>query len=1264
MAFDVNAALTAAKSGKSTDGIPSISNAQAAVNATLAYQARNKPLEPVNPLGGTPQQLAAKPKVASLTSIVAHDLGSEVKTGVKAVIGGGAKAVRANARPVIDVATGQGGKAVHDAAQLSSDYTGGTANYLGSTVIANPIKETAAQVTGNKPVEAKDTEASNKELGLGASGTNIKSGLIKGGAEAANTATYLVGGAEVKGLKAALTTAKDTATQAAVKTTGRVIAEKSAEGTATGAVGGASQTLTNNPNATAKQIRKNAAVGAAIGGAIPVAAGGLKQVFGKAAGKTDLPTTTKIPVTDESTGSVAGKVSTELPQVNFTKPVPSDEGYNDAEFRTSIGKQNAVNAAQKTPGVADAFQETGSKDPLTLVVHSLATGNKASVIGSTVDNLIPGLDSQVKNKLVSDIKSTQDPQQVAHLLFNASKDNEAAHPALVATAPGKKISFTEPPAGTVDGTAPLPFGDVPAGPREAGATVPTPATLEDAPHNTAPNAKTSLLDQAPKVAEGDTKQAVLNRDFVAAKYQDYHAPIAAASKGMSARDAKLLESVENPYNHSISDAAAARRVENIAKTADNPGQFRNVVQAIKNFTDTHYATSKTIPGQEDLGYRQNYLPHETTLVDKNGKPVTDAARDPEQVQTRVTNGKPSYTHQRVFNTLTQRANYLGPNGEHYVRTNGSILDDVHAAIDRASAQHGAAALQKGLNEAHPGQVQVGKIGRGTDGQEYDQLKIAGGKALSLPKELAAQYNKRAAAEKSTGLLKAYDAANRGVKYAKLGGGMFHALTTAGSVLGQQLTSAHTYLHPLATASSNLKLIASTLSKKTSDKILADHAHTGVLDYARKVGVTLSSKEITGDASLNVLEKAKESTLNPIRAIHDAVFKRQIPQAKLMIIKQGLQSKFGEGVDFHNPTAEQLAYGRSLAKGVNNLGGINRAVDGLTPKTAQKVNRVVLAGDFTEGKFRTIYNSVAKGGAEGRVARQLVVGKSILFALPGLAALVSTGNLDPSDPKAVAAAFAQQILDPSVSLGTKGPGSKTNPNGTPQEAKLPSTFISEVGKIIAPALTGLSASDKKTGVESAAESYATNRLAAAPALGLELAKNKDFYGNPILGNDANGNRQSPLKQAINVASQVSPIPVVQGAKAISGSQTARDAVLNTAGFEVKNNPNSAEGQKTQVQEDKYNTTQALISARAKVTKQMNVLFTEGKQQQALRLANDFNTKTLPAIVNPFRTKYAANYNPAWDDKDQGFLSHTISTSSQASGTRESALKEAQLQLQTP
>lgn len=91
-------------------------------------------------------------------------------------------ATKAVVRPVADVATGNGGKAVHDTAQLARDV-GTPATYFLNAAIVNPAKELAASTTHNKVASQNAVRQSRENLGLGDNGKNIKHGLLKLGVE-------------------------------------------------------------------------------------------------------------------------------------------------------------------------------------------------------------------------------------------------------------------------------------------------------------------------------------------------------------------------------------------------------------------------------------------------------------------------------------------------------------------------------------------------------------------------------------------------------------------------------------------------------------------------------------------------------------------------------------------------------------------------------------------------------------------------------------------------------------------------------------------------------------------------------------------------------------------------------------------------------------------------------------------------------------------------------------------------------------------------
>lgn len=143
------------------------------------------------------------------------------------------KAARAIVRPVTDIATGKGGKAVHDVAQLSRD-TGSPANYLLNASIVNPTKELAASVSGNKVAAKNANIKSNENLGLGDKGTRLGHALLKLGVNGtvaglgAVSPGLATGGAKkgveaIRGLKNAKAVSGAIETQTPVKTLGEAL---------------------------------------------------------------------------------------------------------------------------------------------------------------------------------------------------------------------------------------------------------------------------------------------------------------------------------------------------------------------------------------------------------------------------------------------------------------------------------------------------------------------------------------------------------------------------------------------------------------------------------------------------------------------------------------------------------------------------------------------------------------------------------------------------------------------------------------------------------------------------------------------------------------------------------------------------------------------------------------------------------------------------------------------------------------------------------
>lgn len=1202
------------------------------------------------------------------------------------------------------------GKTVHDLSQLTSDVSGGSVNQLAAAVKQLP-KGIAADVAAGSSnpntraagVKAQQ-EAQKAAFGTTDSGTIAKkiigstvgtAALIVGAPEVGAAKTAVVSGGEA----AAKVGAKDAAEQAA-KSTAAKLAPRVAKDAAIGATGTAASDITQNPNESTKKLIEHAVVGGVTAGTLPIVAAaagkGVQYLFGK---KPEAPTTpTPIEVVDKSTGTTKGTVTNVLPKSTGADVTPSPSvrpssaGYTDAEFRAEFNSP-AAQVAKNTPEVVNAFTKTGSHDPTTLTIATLADATNAKKVGGIVDQMVPGLQGADRTATVKAITAAKDPAEVSHLLYDAAHnqhmtENAATH--LTGTPMDKSISFNNPSdaenaqrqqlhvrvtqinkaidshaAGTTEQTPEAlnallksrqTAQDVLAGKTTYdaayGAKV-NPSAIKPLPFVGEPVAghpleqTKGIVANIPKVAEGDsTRQAVVNREVAMRNTLDtFHAAQATETwNKLSKEDQALFNKSETPAG--MTDKQGMNRFIRIAKANGKDPE------ALIKYAKIHAMDMQTV-----LAHRQalhpetanlpNYRPH---LYDTGDKATQDyLAKRSDQYALAIKNGKPGYTQHRVIPTYAEAEKILGPDGQPLLkRANANAHEDYIQTLQRTAGENGQAALVQGLRDAH-GTSSVFHVGTSPTGDNLGNLRISGSKGLSMPQELADHYNARETAGPSKNMfVRAYDKVNKGVKNTVLAGGAFHGLQSGLTVAGQQLISG--VRHPSYLVD-NLRLVGDSMSSKLRDAHLeamknnAGDFKDGMnsLERQRAAGLTYTdlATKATDGKSQGLLNK-----LPGFKQLHEAVFERQLPAAKQMIFDQKTAH-----LDLRNPA--DLAKARSEASGINYMiGGIDSATAGLSPKAMQKFSRVVLAADYTEGRAMTVANAITKWGADnpaGRTARQAVIGKSLVTAIPGLVALAATGKLNPKDPKAVGDAFLQQIVSPQIPTPWRSGPSKSSPNGNPISLKLPSTYISEIGKVLAPAIDPGSTYDNSR--TSGLKDFASARLAALPGAIEKLSTNKDYFGNPIITGDK---KQS----ALNVAEQFAPIPISQGAKAAGGKQNLAETALNVAGFRASSSTLPADTAHSRRLNEFYNTKNALETNRGKVVKQMNDLVRSGNTNQADRLAAQFNT-TIDAQTKGFRSKYASNYNPAYDTE---FLKAKISPTNQANKARVKAIKQSDAVLQ--
>lgn len=438
------------------------------------------------------------------------------------------------------------------------------------------------------------------------------------------------------------------------------------------------------------------------------------------------------------------------------------------------------------------------------------------------------------------------------------------------------------------------------------------------------------------------------------------------------------------------------------------------------------------------------------------------------------------------------------------------------------------ALRKGFAEAHPNVEVNNRIGA-YNGQTFEQIKFHGrNTAISVPQEIAQQFNPRQELLQTSKAGAIYDNLNSRVKNFKLAGGGFHSLNVSGSYAAQQLASMlRGDVSPLRAISDLGTLVKSTFSREAFEQAKAELEAKGnnrLVDFDNS-GLTTTKSETRADIQQGHLEER----IPLLKQIHESIFGRQIPMMKMLIADQ----KFDQlGLDRHNP--DDLAQMTKISKELNqNFGGINRDIQGFRPQTFKLLARGFLSTDYNEGQIRSLIDSLSKGGQEGKLAREVVFGKAFLFGALATTAGAAGGEFQGMSPKQVALDIMQKVANPEFKVGQYKVG-------------LPTTQVAEVAKPLEQTVQGYNYNKSLT---EGLQNFATNRLAALPSLGVEVGTNKNYLGQPIRGVDTHGRPISPVSTAVNLASNVLPIPAAQAGQTATGNQSIGAAIANTIGLRV-------------------------------------------------------------------------------------------------------------------
>lgn len=1145
---------------------------------------------------------------------------------------------------------------------LVLDFLKGIASpfeYLAKADIINPARELLA---GNDPQKNQNALQQTRDtLNLGQSGTNITGALRKFAGNTAQIGLDVVGGELAGGAVGAV--GAEGATGVGASTLAKVgtgIVKGAVGGAAVGGAQGVAQGVGSDQPFSAKNLtmdflsgaKSGAEFGGVVGGAIPTVgagidfarnatplgvagsvpnpAGGLfsDEQLAKMAKSEDPKEVEKIlePITgpqvakEAAPGIAADKdvntVKNQIDNVLAPKIAPAVPSPDQLPLTPATPTSNVVTPAQEAQTASTAALNNPSLHLPGQNVYAELTPEQQAHLSNETAN-IPVSEGDIPHLTGTDILEKNGAQKVSQEEIASRSPNAAKalagvpnpeQASLDATAPPPEPkSFMNAPGEEPQGTHVnqlaamtemhdmLNAGETPsdalqhyrdltgADPESASRVLQNlmnDSSVDKANINSKANPQSGKVS-FPDATPGDKDTAITGGQYAHNKLIEQGRPALGALQGLNEHDQELTRHLKgnNP--------------EDVIAQADDKEQFTKYVEANKNYLD--YAQAGGAELGQNLPYRQQYggsTPYEAPSLEEEtpGQPKAGLPTDA------------SYTKARYFKTH-QEALDAG-----YTPRNASAVDDLVADINKRAGDQSQLALAKGMEQAYPGQVKI--LNQGQIPAGYEALQIPGGKNIFMPSDIARDINNRAVARDASGVLGKYDSINSTAKNLKLGGGLFHSLNTLGNFLGQQLTSGEMFKNPKALGNVIKGAFSDSAASSRIDELSSTpagglDANHSVVDGANATGLMFTKTGVEAD----VKSMGKLADLPILKQLHESVFGRQIPLMKLETFAQKT-----DGLDiFGNAVDREAAI--KISKEINQqYGGLNRAIQGLTDKQFKLASRFFLSADYQEGQIRSLVDAFSKGGADGKLAREAVFGKALLFG--GLATIggAAGGEFKNQTPEQVALAIMHKFVNPSFDIA----GYKVG---------LPATQISNVVKPLTQTATAISqGKNPLTGVEN----FASSHLAAVPSDVEQVAANKNFAGNAIYGTDYYGRPITPGQTAGNLASAVLPIPAAQGIQTATGNQSTSAAIANTLGLNVtrKNNLNYApiQGQ-TYVQalqaagakSDQLNADTEFFDllgqgakGRKQVLNQAETAVKAGDTAKAQQVINDFNKNLLDAI----------------------------------------------------
>lgn len=519
---------------------------------------------------------------------------------------------------------------------------------------------------------------------------------------------------------------------------------------------------------------------------------------------------------------------------------------------------------------------------------------------------------------------------------------------------------------------------------------------------------------------------------------------------------------------------------------------REAVARYQDLTNYIHSTSQALGG--NTNYVAQYFRHKWDLSNPEDAAKFEELANKGAYSIDPYNFNGLNNQPRIFNTVAE--------GERagFKLVNQNPVDEVMQYAKGSANALKQQALSKGILEAdmNTGGVhnRTFDFGNGT--------KIEGLTPQAV-KELRA-YN---VSNKAPLPLQAYRFANRNMKRTLLSISEFHPINIAVLKAGPSLLFNG---HPLGAAKGVFDTFRSQIGRAYSDNLMQSALH----DELPVVGADGSKGTVnTMDAAAQLGTPIRHSSdfntegVQPLKPGlgERTIFDKAMPAMHIQMVRGLVKDLADRGIPLDSPEA------REAGLAVNKvMGFINDEVENTSTAFRRASSDVLLARQFTQSKWQTLYNAFTKfGGGKGvggNYARGAIAGNiAAEFALA-----LGVGYLANQKSDNLRDLLIRTLIHPSIPTPWK------DGKGNTIELSLPQNYISEAAGLVATIQRGqtgrLGASFNPKNIPQNLENYGRNRLATLPSTGLKIATNTDFGGKPMY--DPNANPGVKVEQAATTA----------------------------------------------------------------------------------------------------------------------------------------------------